>query len=262
VELQRVLLVDAQPRDDDERLLIQLVDDAMDCDESTSRPTHEQTRLGGRTQRHARPSRAVALLAAFVVTGVATAWGVVQLTSSATRQDVAPARAPVRITPQAAPAEAKSKRPRPESESESESETQSTEAQAPREVAAKPSAEQLFQQGKQAERSGQGGVARARFTQLQSLYPNSPEAHVSRMVMGGLLLESGEAQGALRQYSAYLARGGSLEQEALVGKARSLARLGDSKAEAQTWQTLLGKYPKSLHASRARQRLDSLGSSP
>jgi len=76
-----------------------------------------------------------------------------------------------------------------------------------------------------------------------------------------LLLDRGDAQSALSHFDAYLLRGagGTLTEEAQVGRALALHKLGWASDELQTWQTFLAAHPNSVHAARARQRLSELG---
>jgi len=78
---------------------------------------------------------------------------------------------------------------------------------------------------------------------------------VSRVALGRLLLASGDASGALREFDVYLAQGGAIAEEALVGRAVALQRLGRHEEESATWRQVLSRYPGSVNAERARQRL-------
>jgi hypothetical protein len=48
---------------------------------------------------------------------------------------------------------------------------------------------------------------------------------------------------------------GALAEEALHGKAQALRSLGRASEENETWQLLLERFPKSIHAKTARERL-------
>ena len=79
----------------------------------------------------------------------------------------------------------------------------------------------------------------------------------------------GRAGEAERQFALYSSTGGALSDEALVGQAQSLARLGRASDEQQVWQRLLQAFPRSLCMRAGSQsaarcascRVGSLGTS-
>lgn len=113
----------------------------------------------------------------------------------------------------------------------------------------------LFGQAAAARRASDFGRSRSLYLQLEREFPSSSEAHLARVSLGKVLLVMGRAQEAERQFALYLGTGGSLSEEALVGRAQSLARLGRGTEEQGVWQTLLNQYPGSVYASAARARL-------
>src|SRR6185295_9306386 len=89
------------------------------------------------------------------------------------------------------------------------------------------SAAKLFGDANQARRSGDIGRASGLYHLLQDQFPGSAEADLSRVTLALLLLDNGDAQGALSGFERYLAGSSrGLEAEALVGRARALGRLG------------------------------------
>ncbi len=131
---------------------------------------------------------------------------------------------------------------------------------APVAVAPASSAASLFRDANEARRAGDLASAARLYSELQAAFAASREARVSLVSLGKLLLGSGRASEAERQFSRYLAGGrGDLTEEALVGRAESLARLGHSGEEQRVWQELLQGHPSSVYAARARERL-GLGS--
>jgi hypothetical protein len=71
-----------------------------------------------------------------------------------------------------------------------------------------------------------------------------------------MYLDDGDAGRALSAFDGYLATGaGSLREEAMVGRARALERLGRSAEEHAAWAALLERFPQTIHAERARGRL-------
>jgi len=122
------------------------------------------------------------------------------------------------------------------------------------------SAAKLFGEANQARRSGDIGRASGLYHLLQDQFPGSPEADLSRVTLALLLLDSGDAQGALSGFERYLAGSSrGLEAEALVGRARALGRLGRRDLEASAWREVQRKYPSSIYGRQAGERLSALG---
>jgi len=120
-------------------------------------------------------------------------------------------------------------------------------------------AEALFRQASEARRLGDTERAIALLRALQQTYPGSPEARISYVSLGKLYMSRGAAAPAADAFSAYLSGGGPLSEEALLGRAQALHALGRSIEERQTWQLLLARYPGSVYAVQARERIRALG---
>lgn len=132
-------------------------------------------------------------------------------------------------------------------------------AENPLPAAATPSAAELFSAANSARKSGDLSRAISGYEDLQRRYPQSREASVSHVSLGKLLIASGRAREAEQQFRAYLDAGdGALNEEALLGRADSLALLGKAQEEKRVWQRLLERYPASVYAERARKRLEAL----
>jgi hypothetical protein len=118
----------------------------------------------------------------------------------------------------------------------------------------------LLREAGDARRAGDAARAIALYRRLQSEFAGSPEAVLSALPLGGLLLDAGSPGPALAQFDGYLAaaRGGALAPEALYGRGRALARLGDRDGERRAWQRLLEELPDSAYAPHARRRLAEL----
>jgi TolA-binding protein len=125
-------------------------------------------------------------------------------------------------------------------------------------VRAFDSAEGLFREAHAARRAGALANARALYLRLERDFPASDEAHVAHVSLGNLLLSMGRAQEAEQQFASYAGGGSALAQEALVGRAQSLAALGRSAEERGAWERLLHDYPSSVYAVRAQSRLSEL----
>lgn len=124
-------------------------------------------------------------------------------------------------------------------------------------------AAELFARANQLRRADDVNEAVRVYRELQRSFPGSSEALVSRVALGRLLLDRlGNPAGALGQFDSYLAgsRGGSLGEEALVGRALALGRLGRSPEESRAWNALLAAHPTSTYAARARARIEQLSS--
>lgn len=119
-----------------------------------------------------------------------------------------------------------------------------------------PSAAELFARANQARRDKKDAEAIRSYRELQRRYPDSREARASRVVLGQLLLDRTDAKEAVGEFDSYLqSTPGAVTEEALVGRARSLGKLGKTAEERATWQELLRRYPASVHAAEAKKRL-------
>jgi TolA-binding protein len=127
---------------------------------------------------------------------------------------------------------------------------------------AQPSAAALFAQALALRAEGKVDAAIAAHLRLQRLYPTARETGLSFALAGRLLLEKGASEQALAQFNQYLARPGDVAEEALVGRATALGRLGHSAAEAAAWRQVLERHPGSIYAARAKERLAALASKP
>jgi len=116
----------------------------------------------------------------------------------------------------------------------------------------------LFGEAAAARRSSDFGRARLLYLRLESAFPASAEARLARVSLGKVLLLMGRASEAEQQFAQYSSAGGPLAEEALVGQAQSLARLGRGSDEQRVWQRLLHDFPNSVYTSEATQRLSVL----
>ncbi|HWA71905.1 MAG TPA: hypothetical protein VG937_06225 [Polyangiaceae bacterium] len=124
------------------------------------------------------------------------------------------------------------------------------------------SASELFSRANRARRDGNMTEAVRLYRTLQEHFAGTSEELVSRVTLGRLLLDRlGDSRGALVQFNSYLASpgGGALREEAMVGRALSLGRMGRTAEERTAWKALLDAWPKSAHRKRAEARLTELG---
>jgi tetratricopeptide (TPR) repeat protein len=127
---------------------------------------------------------------------------------------------------------------------------------------AQPSAAALFAQALALRGEGKVDAAIAAHLRLQRLYPAARETWLSFALAGRLLLDRGSSEQALAQFNQYLARPGDVAEEALVGRATALGRLGRSAAEAAAWREVIERHPGSIYAARAKKRLAALAEKP
>jgi len=124
-----------------------------------------------------------------------------------------------------------------------------------------PAAHELFAAANEARRGGDPQKSLELYTELSRKYPGTREETTSRVLLGRLLLDrGGDPTQALGLFTRYLdeSPGGTLAEEARLGRALALTRLGSAREERQAWQQLLAFHPNSIHAERARKRLDEL----
>jgi TolA-binding protein len=122
-----------------------------------------------------------------------------------------------------------------------------------------PDAPALFARANEARRFGDHARSAHYYRALIEGYPASPEAHEALALLGRMLLDDGDAEGALRCFEEYLRVGGVLREDVMLGRALSLRRLGRVGDETRALEDLVAAYPRSVHGERARHRLAELG---
>lgn len=253
---------DAAPLRDEKLLLARLKRDVIARLESPA----------GQRPRHKRAVVALSLLAASVAS-VATATTIVVMRRTASVQETAvapPSAVKPAAAPRVAPTPAVVAAPVVEEPSAVEAvevappsaEPEQPAKAAPIEVS---SAAEAFSRANLARREGKVKEAVRLYRTLQERFAGSSEELVSRVALGRLLLDRlGDSRGALVQFNSYLASPGSgaLREEAMVGRALALGRLGRGAEERAAWTALLDAWPKSAHAKRAQARLAELDGKP
>ena len=136
-------------------------------------------------------------------------------------------------------------------------------ARAPRarQVASADSPGELFARANAARRAGQTREASRLYRELQREFPGSSEELVSRVTLGRWMLDRlDDPSGALARFDSYLANPvhTALREEALIGRALALERLGRQAEERGAWTAFLAAFPGSVYAERARGRLEIL----
>jgi tetratricopeptide (TPR) repeat protein len=223
----------------------------------------QQRAVGGgrKVVRHARAWAAAAAILLFAGTAGAAMWWTGRSASPAPRavspvsgvHFSSPGRAPEPAPAPAAVAPAATVDPGERPPALDRERSSSRPARAPAGV----SADSLLRQAGDARREGDAERALGLYRRLQGEFAGSPEALLSKVPLGNLLLERGREREALAQFDRYLdaTPRGALVPEALYGRARALSAAGD-RAEAQrAWQRLLREFPASAYAPLARRRI-------
>jgi outer membrane protein assembly factor BamD (BamD/ComL family) len=114
----------------------------------------------------------------------------------------------------------------------------------------------LFERANIARRTGDTNGALAGYDALERKFPGSREARIAKATTARLLLDRGDAAGALSRFDAYLASGSpELREEAMAGRATALERLGRGEDEARAWEALLASFPGTPYAAHAKARV-------
>jgi hypothetical protein len=130
-----------------------------------------------------------------------------------------------------------------------------------RQVASADAPGELFARANAARRAGQTREASRLYRELQREFPGSSEELVSRVTLGRWMLDRlDDPSGALARFDSYLANPvhTALREEALIGRALALGRLGRRAEERGAWTAFLAAFPGSVYAERARGRLEIL----
>jgi TolA-binding protein len=116
------------------------------------------------------------------------------------------------------------------------------------------SARSLFARANQQRVSGDTRGAIVLYQMLTERHPGSAEADLAELSLGKLLLQTGDASGALTHFRR-AGGAGALGSEALWGEANALKTLGRTSEERQTLERLLALHPDGAYAKAARKRL-------
>jgi hypothetical protein len=123
------------------------------------------------------------------------------------------------------------------------------------------SAADLFGAAESARREGHAREALRLYERLEAAFAGSREGMTALVFLGQMLLDDlGAPTEAEESFERYLLEqpNGALAEEARVGRAQALWRLGRASEEAAAWNELLVRHPRSLHAALARGRLAAL----
>jgi tetratricopeptide (TPR) repeat protein len=109
---------------------------------------------------------------------------------------------------------------------------------------------------------GQDDRALELYRALAKRYPESRATRASLVSLASLLMDRAhDPAQALQLYRRYLTSrdAGPLMEEARLGCAQALDRLGQRERALGAWRELLAKHPDSIHANLARERVAELG---
>jgi TolA-binding protein len=116
----------------------------------------------------------------------------------------------------------------------------------------------VFDAANRARRAGDYDDAIALYAGLLDRFPRSAEARASELILGRLLLDRGDAAGAVVAFDGCLARPGpDLHEEALIGRALALDRLGRPDAP-EAWRDLIRRFPLSPYVAHALERVSDV----
>ncbi|AKU95523.1 hypothetical protein AKJ09_02187 [Labilithrix luteola] len=121
------------------------------------------------------------------------------------------------------------------------------------------SAASLFERANAARHRADDAAAETLYRELLDRYPRSREANATRVIVGRMQLARGAGESALGLFDAYLAESptGTLTEQALVGRAQALKKLGRQVEARTAWRALLDAFPKSAYRVEALEALDS-----
>lgn len=176
-----------------------------------------------------------------------------------------PTRAVVPPKPPVVPEPTITPDPEPDPEGDTDGEPEETTGDTPR--VRRPSkaktADELLRRAQAQLADGKRKAALASYQQLVSRFSKSAEAKAALVSMGRIELRAGRAKQALKHFDTYLAAGSkTLREEARYGRIRALRKLGRKAQEKASIESFLADHPKSLYASRLRQRLTEIDEAP
>ncbi|MCH9681111.1 MAG: hypothetical protein K0V04_06750 [Deltaproteobacteria bacterium] len=231
---------------------------------------------GGAAANGAAASRSMAMVAAtIVVVAAVAAWmawpraddavveaPVARAATESVRTPLEPPIAPPSSSrsPVGAPVAASAAVPTPDEQPVADLPPTQAEPAAP---VARLDAATLLRLAGEARDAGRIRTASRLYARLFREHPRSREATTGRVSAGRLELDArGRAAAALLHFDRYLRDepDGILAEEAMLGRALARGRQGRTAAELQAWTDLLDRFPASLHASRARARVDAIAS--
>ena len=123
-----------------------------------------------------------------------------------------------------------------------------------------PALQALLTSVRKHQRQKEWEAAAAIYRNIVRYYPRSSVSAEALVALGNIQLEKlNRPEVALKRFEQYLMDNETtLAEEALIGKAGALRRLGRISEERHVLERLLSVYPSSLHAATARERLKKI----
>jgi hypothetical protein len=126
----------------------------------------------------------------------------------------------------------------------------------------RPTPAEILRSARRQVRDGQLRAAVSTYESLRQTYPDSEEAHTVLVSLAQLELSAmHNPTRSLQHLDAYLARGGTLSEEARLTRIHALRALHRSQEEAAAISDFLVKHPRSFEDSTLRARLADLRNS-
>jgi len=125
-----------------------------------------------------------------------------------------------------------------------------------------PPAEVLYNGGLRDYNAGKYDIASQEFNDYLKFYPTTDLAGNAQFYLGEIAYRQGNFQGAIQAYDTVLKEysGGNKSAAALLKKGYALIELGQRDAGVRELNNLIARYPRSVEATQARERLRQLTS--
>jgi len=126
-----------------------------------------------------------------------------------------------------------------------------------------PQADILYNNALRDYNSGRYELALSQFQDYLKLYPNTELAGNAQYYVADMEYRAQNFEGAVRDYDKVLEQfpGGNKAAAAQLKKGYSLLELGRKEAGVRELNALIQRYPKTIEATQARERLQKLGAS-
>jgi len=125
-----------------------------------------------------------------------------------------------------------------------------------------PPPDVLYNNGLRDYNAGKYDIAGQEFSDYLKFYPNTDLAGNAQFYLGEIAYRQGNFQGAIQAYDTVLQQyaGGNKAAAAQLKKGYALIELGQRDAGVRELKSLIARYPRSVEATQARERLRQLTS--
>jgi tol-pal system protein YbgF len=112
--------------------------------------------------------------------------------------------------------------------------------------------------------AGRFDLSKQQFQEYLAAYPTTDLAGNAQFYLAEISYRQGDYQNAVPEYDKVLEQypGGNKTAAAHLKKGYALLELGDKAAGIRELRTLIARYPRSIEANQARERLKKLGAAP